>query len=159
VSVERAIPTLRIDAVASRTLVAALALAHAAALGSVFVAVPHWSVRLLAALVLGTSAWRALRDQALRRAPGAVTRLELRGERDCSLVCRDGRRIEGRVRDSSFVATWLVVLHLDTPGRRKPRYVVLAPDSVAPTGLRRLRVRLRWTRPGIPEATDEDPSL
>src|SRR5690606_32088316 len=66
VSAGRGIPVLRIDVSASHRLAAALALAHAMALGSVLVAVPQWTWRLFAALVLGASAWRTIARHALR---------------------------------------------------------------------------------------------
>lgn len=158
-SAGRGIPVLRIDVSASHRLAAALALAHAMALGSVLVAVPQWTWRLFAALVLGASAWRTIARHALRLGAPAVVRLTFQRERECSLERRDGRRVEGCVLDSSFVATWLVVLHLRVPGRRRPHCVVLLPDSSAPAALRRLRVRLRWTRAAAHEARGGDPSL
>jgi toxin CptA len=159
VSVERRIPVLRIEPAASCTLAAVLTLAHVVACASLFVAIPQWHGRLLAALVLGVNAWWVVQRHALRGAPGAAVRLDFQGESDCTLLCRDGSRLECRVLGSSFVTTWLVVLHLREPRGRLTRYVVLLPDSVGPERLRRLRVRLRWTSVESPALAGKDPSL
>ncbi|MGH8662734.1 MAG: protein YgfX [Burkholderiales bacterium] len=144
---EREIPALRVELRASRALACALALAHAAAAGAAMVALPQWYARVLAGVALLANACWTLRRHALLRAPGAVVALDFRGECECSIARRDGSRLGCRVQGSSYVSTWLVVLHLEEPGRRLLRYVVLAPDSVAPDRLRRLRVRLRWASP------------
>jgi hypothetical protein len=132
---------------ASRTLACALVAAHLAAAGAVIVAVPQWSARVAACVVIFANACWSLRRHAWLLAPRAVVELEFRGESECALRQRDGRRVTCYVRGSSHVSTGLVVLHLETPGRRLARYVVLAPDSIASDRFRRLRVRLRWASP------------
>ena len=144
---ERDVPALRIDVHPSRALACALVLAHAVAAGAVIVSVPQWYGRVLAGVLLLVNACWALRRHALLLASRAVVALEFRDECECSIVRRDGGHLACRVQGSSYVSTWLVVLHLEEPGRRRPHYVVLAPDSVAPDRLRRLRVRLRWANP------------
>jgi toxin CptA len=143
----RDVPALRLELRASRSLTCALVLAHALAAGAVLVAVPQWEACVAAAAVLlGNGCW-ALRRHALLLGARAVTLLELRGECECSIGFRDGRRVACRVLGSSHVSTFLMILRLDEPGRHRAHAVVLAPDSAAPDRLRRLRVRLRWTRP------------
>ena len=144
---EREVPGLHVAVRSSRTLACALVIAHLAAAGAVIVAVPQWSARVAACVVIFANACWSLRHHAWLRAPRAVVALEFRGESECALRQRDGRRVACNVRGSSHVSTWLVVLHLETPGRRLARYVVLAPDSIASDRFRRLRVRLRWASP------------
>jgi hypothetical protein len=144
---ERDVPALRVDVHPSRALAWALALAHAAAAAAAAVALPQWyACVLLAAALLASACW-TLRRHALLLASRAVVALDFRGECECAIACRDGSRLACRVQGSSYVSTWLVVLHLAQAGRHLPRYVVLAPDSVAPDRWRRLRVRLLWANP------------
>jgi hypothetical protein len=144
---ERDVPALRVDVQPSRALAYALALAHASAAAAATVALPRWYVCVpLAAALLASACW-TLRRHALLLAAGAAISLDFCGECECAIVCRDGSRFACRVQGSSYVSTWLVVLHLAQAGRRLPRYVVLAPDCAAPDRWRRLRVRLLWANP------------
>lgn len=140
----RHIPEMRIELQASRTLALTLALAHAAAAGAVFASLAQWHFGVVAGVVLAASGCWTIRRHALLRARCAVARLELRGECECLTTQRDGSSVSGRIRGSSYVSTWLVVLHLYEPGRRSERCIVLLPDSTHRDRFRRLRVRLRW---------------
>jgi hypothetical protein len=144
---ERDVPALRIDLHPSRALACALALAHAAAAAAAMAALAQWYGCVLVAVALLANACWTLRCHALLRAPRAVVALDFRGECECSITRRAGSRLACRVQGSSYVSTRLVVLHLEESGRRRPYYVVLAPDSIAPDCFRRLRVRLRWANP------------
>jgi hypothetical protein len=150
---------LRVDLRPSRALTYALALAHAAAAAATVVALPQWYVCVPVAAALLASACWTLRRHALLLAASAAIALDFRGECDCAIVCRDGSRLACRVQGSSYVSTWLVVLHLERPGRSLPRYVVLAPDGVASDRWRRLRVRLLWANPYRAGIAARDASL
>lgn len=155
----RAIPALRVSLRPSPLLAWALAGAHAGAAVALILAVPQWHWRVLGtAALLAQGAW-SVAQHALRLGPRAVWALELAGEAQCTLYRRDGSLCACLVLASSHVSTWLVVLHLAEPGRRVSRYVVIAPDSLAPDGFRRLRVRLRWTEPQRRDASADAPSL
>jgi len=144
---EREAPGLNVEVHASRTLACALVIAHVAAAGAVIVAVPQWYGRVAACAVLVANACWSLRRHAWLLAPRAVVALEFHGESECAIRQHDGSCVACYVLGSSHVSSWLIVLRLETPGRCLARYVVLAHDSIAFDRFRRLRVRLRWTRP------------
>jgi toxin CptA len=144
---ERRIPELRIDLRVSRALAFALAGAHAAAAGAVFASVAQWHFGAAAGVVLAASACWTIRRHALLLAHRAVVRLELRDECECRTTQRDGSSTACRIRGSSYVSTWLIVLHLFESGRRFDRRIVLLPDGIGRDRFRRLRVRLRWCAP------------
>jgi hypothetical protein len=156
---ERQPPALRIELRASRTLAIALTGAHALAAGAVLASVPglHWG--LLAAAVLAANTCWTLKRHALLLAPCALTSLELRAECDCRATQRDGRSAECRIRGSSYVSAWLIVLHLCEPGRRFDRRVALFPDGVGSERFRRLRVRLRWCNADSADIAGGDPPI
>lgn len=152
---ERGIPALRIALQPSRMLASLLACAHLIAALAVLAAVAQWSLRALAGIALLASALRAIACHASLRAPRAVTALEFRDPLECTLVQRDGSRVEAQVQGSSYVTPRLLVLHLRQPDGRGRRFVVLMADSIAPQSLRRLRVRLRWSDAGSVRRDDE----
>ncbi len=143
----REIPSLRLELHASRALGCALMLAHTAAAGADIFAVPGGLLCALASAALAASLWRTLRRHALLIDPAAVVELDFRGECECSITRLDGSQIVCQVQGSTYATCWLVVLHLQSPDRRLPHQVVLAPDSVASDRFRRLLVRLRWASP------------
>ncbi len=60
------------------------------------------------------------------------------------LETRAGEVIAGRVRASTLVHPWLLVLRVAPEGGGRERAVVLLPDSADGDSLRALRVVLRW---------------
>jgi hypothetical protein len=50
----------------------------------------------------------------------------------------------GQVRDGSFVAPWLTVIRWRPGGARLDRTLVILPDMIQATAMRRIRVVLRW---------------
>jgi hypothetical protein len=52
--------------------------------------------------------------------------------------------VEGRVREGSFVAPWLVVVRWRPDGAWRDRSLLVAPDMLGAGEFRRLRVLLRW---------------
>ena len=158
-AIERQPPPLRIELRASRTLAFALAGAHALAAGAVAASVPALYWGLLAGAGLVASACWTIRRHALLLAPSAVTSLELRAECECRATQRDGTGAECRIRGSSYVALWLIVLHLCEPGRRFDRRIALFPDSAGAERFRRLRVRLRWCNAESADIAARDPPI
>jgi len=57
-------------------------------------------------------------------------------------IAMDG--VEGKVRDGSFVAPWLVVVRWRPEGGWRDRSLLVAPDMLGADDFRRLRVLLRW---------------
>lgn len=52
--------------------------------------------------------------------------------------------VEGRLREGSFVAPWLVSVRWRPEGRRRDRTLLVAPDMLDAEDFRRLRVLLKW---------------
>ena len=143
---ERRVPALRIELRASRTFACVLAAAHVTFAAAVVAAgqAPHYS--LIAAALASASACWTIRRHALLRDAAAITALELHDECECSAIRRDAACTAWRIEGSSFVWSWLIVLHLRTAESRLRRRITLFPDSVDEEVFRRLRVRLRWCR-------------
>lgn len=119
---------------------------HAAVVG--VVAAQAWPALALAGAglpILAHGVW-TIRRHALRLGARAVVRLRFTGEETCEATHRDGSVESARIDGSSHVLAGMVVLRLRQAGRLRKRSIVLMPDAVAPDGLRRLRVRLRWGR-------------
>lgn len=94
------------------------------------------------------AAWAAVAALHALRRLGRPRRLTL-GHSGIVLV--DG--VEGRVRDGSFVAPWLVVVRWRPQGARRDRSLLVAPDMLGAEDFRRLRVLLSWGTPEIPGRT------
>lgn len=139
---------LRIAIGPSRLLAAVLGIAHIAALlVTVVIALPTW-VKFLIAMVLVTSGTWSILRLALQRGSSAIVELEAGEGGRISCRTRDGRSREGQVLTSSFVSPWLTVLNLHLGGTARAKHVLILPDNVEEDAFRRLRVLLRWSRPG-----------
>lgn len=68
--------------------------------------------------------------------------LEIAEDGFCLLQINTAPTVECRLLPRSFVASYLVVLHLQYAAGVK--YVVITPDRLDPGTFRRLRVFLRW---------------
>lgn len=143
---ERDVPVLRVELQASRALTWSLLLAHVAAAAAAGIALP-WYGGALAGTALLAYGLCLSRRHALLLAPQAVVAIELRGEAECRIRRRDASSADCHVLGSSYVTTWLAILHLEEEGTKAHHHVVLAPDSMTPDRFRRLRVRLRWSVP------------
>ncbi len=131
----------------SRTVVAAVALAHVAALAAAVVGLPP-AAAVVVAVGLALSAIQHLR-LALHRAAGAVSAVEFGSDGGCAVAGPDGEWREAAVCAGAVPAGWLAVLVVrDSRGTRRP--VVVVPDSAEPEGFRQLRIWLRW-RPAVGE--------
>jgi hypothetical protein len=155
---ERDVPVLRVELHASRALTCALLLAHLAAATAAGIALP-WYGAALAGSALVANAVRVSRRHAVLLAPHAVVAIELRGEAQCRIERRNARSADCHVLGSSYVSTWLVILHLEQEGTSAHHHVVVAPDSMSPDRFRRLRVRLRWAVPHDTVAAGRNPPL
>ena len=50
----------------------------------------------------------------------------------------------GQLRDGSFVAPWLTIIRWRPDGARLDRTLVILPDMIQGTAMRKIRVILRW---------------
>lgn len=127
----------------SRILLSLMLFAHGGAV-AVLLALDEWPwpVRLLLVMVVLAGLWSALGKLGWRRSPTRIRRLVWQAENDWRVELGDGKMLTARLRPSSFVHPWLVVLNLRLEGRRLPYSLVLARDGLDATAFRRLRVRL-----------------
>lgn len=75
----------------------------------------------------------------------------LSGVRALRLDCAGGIAVRdrigwrtGQLRGGSFVAPWLTIIRWRPDGARLDRTVVILPDMIQGTAMRRVRVILRW---------------
>ncbi len=101
-----------------------------------------WPVRLLLVMAVIAGLWFALGGLGWRRSPACVRRLVWQTENHWRVELCSGETVAARLRPSSFLHPWLVVLSLRVEGRWLPRSLVLARDSLDATTFRQLRVRL-----------------
>ena len=144
----RRVPRMRIDLRPSLILAGALGFGYVAAIVATAVALSETRFVLPAcALLLVHGCW-TIRSQALLRHSRSIICLELSGEDECIAQRRDHRLLRCRLAPSSYLTPWLIVLTLEREGRSLATHVVMMPDSSSGEMLRRLRVRLRWSRVG-----------
>jgi len=94
-------------------------------------------------VVLALAAVRDARRHAWQEGPGAVSRFTvyLSGRMEVELA--EGRRLDGRLAEGSFVAPWLTIVRWRPDGARLDRTILVAPDAVEAGDFRRLRILLR----------------
>ncbi|MEI6413296.1 MAG: protein YgfX [Pseudomonadota bacterium] len=97
----------------------------------------------MALLALGVSYWHGLRRDWLMQARTSIRRAEWRDDSTWFLQCGGHSSSQPTRLRHALVSRPLVILAFSWDGLR-PRYLVLWPDSLDPTLLRHLRVRLRW---------------
>jgi hypothetical protein len=102
----------------------------------IFVPFPD-AVRALAFAWVVAMAWRA--HEVLT----GVRALRLDCNRTVAVRDRIGWRT-GELRAGSFVAPWLTVIRWRPEGARLGRTLVILPDMIQDTAMRRIRVILRW---------------
>ncbi len=133
--------TLRFPLQSSRILAVLLALLHLFALFSAAVSLEGWPLILVEAGVC-LSALGTIGD-ALQRWPDSALELELHEDGSAAWRDRRGQWHEGKLRNSNYVSSWLLIVALAVPGAPR-RPLVLLPDAGSPEDLRKLRVWLRW---------------
>ncbi len=144
-------PTLHVRLRPSPTLVAAIALAHLAAVAAALVALPGGAAAV-AAIGVALSATAHLRE-ALHRAPRAIAALELSADGPVAVAGPSGDWLTAQVRTAAVPAPWVAVVTVrDALGRR--RSAVVLPDALDRDAFRRLRVWLRWGVAGDVAAAD-----
>ena len=102
------------------------------------------ALRILAATWIACAGLEALNTLALRRGARAVRSLLVQRSGAIEVAMVEGGYRTGIVRDGSFVAPWLTIIHWRPAGCRFDRTIVVLPDMLAPDDFRRLRVLLRW---------------
>lgn len=95
-------------------------------------------------VVVGYSAWIWPRQVSLRHAH-SVTALRFDSQ-GWHVLRRDGSESGARLLADTFVSAFLTVVRLREPGRWWPVSVVLPADAATEDSLRRLRLRLRFSR-------------
>ena len=95
-------------------------------------------------VLAGYALWVWPRQVSLRHA-SSVTGLRFDSEGG-HVLRRDGSEASARLLADTFVSAFLTVVRLREPGRWWPVSVVLPPDAAAEEALRRLRLRLRFSR-------------
>ena len=143
--------TLRIDLRPSLRLAALLGVAHVFALAAAWVSLADWPLYLVGSGVLLSGA--ACLVETLHRSSRAAVSFELHADGRASWRDRSGAWHEGKLGADHFVSTALVVMGLDQIEQGR-KWVVLMADSASAEGLRRLRIRLRWSD----EAGSADPN-
>lgn len=95
-------------------------------------------------LVVGYVMWVWPRQISLRHAQ-SVTGLRFDGE-GWHLLRRDGSESSAQLLSDTFVSALLTVVRLQEPGRWWSVSVILPADAATEDALRRLRLRLRFSR-------------
>lgn len=107
-------------------------------------AIPGMLAAAMMLVLAGYSLWVWPRQVSLRHA-SSVTGLRFDSE-GWHVLRRDGSEASARLLADTFVSAFLTVVRLREPGRWWPVSVVLPPDAAAEEALRRLRLRLRFSR-------------
>lgn len=137
---------LRISIGPSRHLMVLLCLAHAAAAAACLAADAPIGLKIIVVVLIGASGALSLYGPALLRSPTAIIALEIIEGGALSFQTRNGEWHKGTLLASSFVAPYLTVLNVKSPGKALTRHIVIMADSIASDEFRRLRVLLRWRR-------------
>ena len=103
------------------------------------------ALRILGATWIACAGLEAMHRLALRRGARAARSVVL--DRSGAIAIEDacGESRRGTLRDGSFVAPWLTIVHWRPEGARFDRTLLVLPDMIAPEDFRRLRVLLRWS--------------
>lgn len=129
----------------SRYLGAGVLLITSLALVALFrSALPVVGVGLCMTAVLVYCWWLWPRQVSLRHAQ-SVTGLRF-DSHGWHLLRRDGSEAGADLQPDTFVSAFLTVVRLREPGRLMPVSVILPADSAPEDALRRLRLRLRFSR-------------
>ena len=139
----RAYPPLELYPGVSRRLLILVALTSMLTL-TVILALPLGWLTLPLVLVVLFGSWRTLWAEVLGRAPWSIRSATWHPDGFWTLTLVSGREIEARLSPSTFVSTLGVSLVFVVEGSWwRRRTLALAPDSLDPETLRRLRQRLR----------------
>lgn len=89
---------------------------------------------------LGFYLWRI----ALLRSPRSIVVIEIGDDGKLAFLTLDGKWQSAKLRQSSFVSSWLTILNLKPENSRWLRHVIIMADSMPEEEFRRLRIWLRW---------------
>lgn len=123
---------------------------HGLALGVVWLLPWTITARLGLSAVVALSLAQALAGPVLGRLPWSVREAVWQADGSWLLSLASGRQHPARLLSSTYVSPALVVLRFRC-GRWRSYSLVLLPDNLPASRLRRLRVRLRLAAPRIPE--------
>jgi toxin CptA len=126
----------------SRRLAALIGATHAAALGVCMLLPLSWWWRSLLLILVLVSLADQIGLHLLRRLPWAVREASWSSDGEWILTLASGRQLQAVLGPSTYVAPSLVVLNFRC-GRWRRCALVLLPDNLDATLLRRLRARLR----------------
>ena len=127
----------------SRWLLLLMLFSHGGAIAVLLVLAEWpWPARLWLLMAVLVSLWFTLGGLGWRRSPTHIRRLTWQAGNEWRVELCNGELLMARLRPSSFMHPWLVVLNLRVEGQRLPRSLVLARDSLDATTFRQLRVRL-----------------
>ncbi len=143
----------RLSLGSSRRLIATLCVVHGAGLAIAWTAaLPVWSQSGLS-LLLAANLIHAVAMHGRRSMAGSVIELNWGGEPGrLDYKTRAGQVETGTILHSTFVAPYLTVINVKSPGSRWPCHVVIFPDACRNNDFRKLRVWLRLR--GLPVAGD-----
>jgi len=118
-----------------------------AALSSAWIALAislDWWIKLIACLTIAAAAIYHV-QHALLRFDSSWASIVVNSAGEVSLRRQDGRENSNvKVLPSSFVASFLTILHIKADSNRMTQYLLLLPDSANEQSLRQLRVWLLW---------------
>jgi toxin CptA len=137
---------LRIRLAPSRQLAGLLVGSHVLAGTGLLVSRLPAALAAAALLVLALSLAFSLRRHAWLASARSLMLLDLSDALEVEAVDRSGRRLDGTVLGTTFVAPWLIVINLKMERSRCPRAVVILPDATDRESFRAARVWLRWRR-------------
>lgn len=152
-------PALYVTVAASRKLAWILVGLHGVAIAALVIASIPMPAKVGAICAIIWTGIRETRRHALRVGKDACVALRFRQAGRCEVLCRDGKRIEGRIHGGSYVLPGLTIVRVLQQGRPRSLTVLLLPDAVSADAMRRLRVWLRWTGDADREKSAHDLSL
>jgi toxin CptA len=146
----KSLAPIRIEPRRSLRLAALLVLMHAGAVVIIILLpIAVWVKAPLCALLI-VSLLNMLNIHALRRGKASIVEALWEGDGQWRLGTADGREHTARLLPGSYVSSHLVILRFAMEGSWQRRALVLLPDVLDATTLRKLRVRLL-------HSADQDP--
>lgn len=128
----------------SKQLTCMLTMAHCAVIPLVWLLTAALSFKFAIILMVMSSLYYYLRQDALLNFPYSVVSFTLTDGKSCVLKMRNGSEKECDVLGISYVSAYLTVLILQPACSWNFRSVIILPDSIDAEEFRRLRVLLRW---------------
>ena len=138
---------LTIEVRRSRQLLALLLFAHIGALLLIWaLSISLWLILLIALLIV-TSLLYSVKRHYLRNSHNAIVHAVWDADENWHLSLANGSTVIARLLPDTYIHPWLVVLNFVSQNPSKKYSLLLLPDSLDASTLRRLRVRLRTSSP------------